>query len=381
LRTPRSRLPLALAALLAGSGVGPARAASPSPYVVIAYVFPRTGVVDPATIAVEKLTHINFAFANVVDGRVVEGSTHDADELRALTGLRRRRPDLKVLASVGGWTWSGAFSDAVLTPEARARFVGSAVEFLRRHDLDGIDIDWEYPGLPGNDNVHRPEDTRNFTAVMAELRSALDGEGAARGRHYLLTFAAAANPEYLEHVEIGKVQESVDFVNLMTYDFREGSDALAGHHANLYLNPSDDKRLSTDRAVRSFLLAGTPPGKLVVGVPFYGRGWAQVRAEAHGLYQPGRPLSGLDLHYGALVGLIGHAGWARFWDDRAQAPFLWNADKREFVSYDDPESLRVKCRYVRSHGLAGMMFWEYYADSTGTLLDTLAKELGVDRRK
>ncbi len=377
-RPPRGALPVlaAIVGLLAAIAAG----AGPRPYALIAYVFPRAGVVDPGEIAAEKLTHVNFAFANVVGGQVVEGSKDDASEIRALTSLRARHPALKVLASVGGWTWSGGFSDAVLTPQARARFVASAVEFLRRHDLDGIDIDWEYPGLPGNSNVHRPEDTAHFTALMAQMRTALDGEGARKGRRYLLTFAAGADPEYVEHVEIAKVQESVDFVNLMTYDFREGTDPLAGHHANLYTNPADDRHLSVDVAVQAFLAAGTPAGKLVVGVPFYGRGWSQVRDKAHGLYQPGKPLTGTDLHYGNLASLIGHDGWARFWDETAQAPFLWNADKKAFVSYEDPESLRIKCRYVQAHDLGGVMFWEYYADRTGALLDTLAKELGVGDR-
>jgi chitinase len=345
--------------------------------VVIGYVFPRDGRIDPAGIAAEKLTHVNYAFANVVKGEVVEGSKHDAANLRALTSLRRRRPDLKILTSVGGWIWSGGFSDAVLTPKARERFVKSIVAFVRRHDLDGIDIDWEYPGLPGNGNTHRPEDKPNFTAVMAGTRAAFDRESAKTGRHYLLTFAAGTNAEFLEHVELEKLQASVDFVNLMAYDFREGGDRLAGHHANLYPNPADDKHLSTDGAVRAFLAAGAPASKLVVGVPFYGHGWSAVEEKDHGLYQPGKPLSGMELHYGTLAGLVGREGWARYWDEQAQAPFLWNAERRAFVTYDDPESLAIKCRYIREHGLAGAMFWEYYADSTGALLATLAAELGI----
>jgi chitinase len=365
--------------LLAHSGHAESLEGS-SPRVVIGYVFPRHGTIDPTGIAADKLTHINYAFANVKKGRVVEGSKRDAVNLKALTSLRQRRPSLKILTSVGGWLWSGGFSDAVLTSKARDRFVGSIVEFVRRHDLDGIDIDWEYPGLPGNDNTHRPEDKQNFTAVMAEIRSALDSEGARAGRHYLLTFAAGTNAEFLEHVEIEKLQASVDFVNLMTYDFRQGSDRLAGHHANLYENPADDKHLSTDGAVRAFLAAGTPASKLVVGVPFYGHGWSAVDEKDHGLYQPGKPLTGMELHYGTLAGLVGRDGWARFWDEQAQAPFLWNAAKHSFIAYDDPESLRVKCRYIREHGLAGAMFWEYYADPTGALLDTLAKDLEIPSR-
>src|SRR5205814_343981 len=108
--------------------------------------------------------------------------------------------------------WSGGFSDVAATPESRARFVASAVDFVRRHDLDGFDVDWEYPGMPGYGNPNRPQDRENFTALMTELRAALDTEGAKAKRSYQLTFAAGANvPEYLQHTEMGKVGAIVDF--------------------------------------------------------------------------------------------------------------------------------------------------------------------------
>jgi chitinase len=347
--------------------------------VIIGYVFPRDGVIDPAAIAADKLTHVNYAFANVADGCVVEGFAKDAENFRVLASLRRRHPHLRILVSVGGWTWSGGFSDAALTPASRRRFVESAVDFVRRHDLDGFDVDWEYPGLRGYGNTHRPEDKQNFTALMAELRTALDKKKSPRGRRYLLTFAAGAFTKFLDSVEMDKVHASVDFVNLMTYDFREAEgDSLAGHHANLYPHPADADHQSADRAVREFLAAGVPPAKLVLGVPFYGRAWGEVEgSEADGgLYRPGKPLKErLDTQYPALAGLIGHDGYERRWDEVSQAPFLWNAGKRIFVTFDDPESLRIKSRYVRERGLAGVMFWQYYSDPSGALLGTLAKEL------
>jgi len=353
--------------------------------VIIGYLFPKDGVIDPAAVAADRLTHVNYAFANVDGGRVVEGFAHDAENFRVLAALRRKHPHLKVLVSVGGWTWSGAFSDAALTPESRRRFVESAVAFVRRHDLDGFDVDWEYPCLPGYGNTHRPEDKQNFTALMAELRAALDRKKPPRGGRYLLSFAAGAFTRFLDGVEMGKVQASVDFVNLMTYDFREaGGDPLAGHHANLYPHPADPDQQSADRAVREFLAAGVPPGKLVLGVPFYGRAWGEVEGSAAdgGLYRPGKALKErLDTRYASLAGLVGRDGYERRWDPVAQAPFLWNGEKRIFVSYDDPESLRIKSRYVLDHGLAGTMFWEYYADPSGALLGTLSGELGAPATK
>jgi chitinase len=360
-------------------------AASPRPApgadtgkVIIGYVFAREGVLDPATIDAGKLTHINYAFASIRDGRVVEGFPRDAENLRALAALRREHPGLALLVSVGGWTWSGGFSDAVLTTDRRHAFVTSAVDFVRRHDLDGFDVDWEYPGLPGYGNPHRPEDKEHFTALMADLRVALDTEGRARGRKYLLTFAAGAFPDYLEHTEMSKVQASVDFVNLMTYDFRVAeADPIAGHHANLYENPADPEHRSADGVVKAFLAAGVPPEKLVLGVPFYGRAWAQVAAGRNGLYQAGKaPASELDAGYGNLASsVIGKDGFVRFWDSQAQAPYLWNAERRMFITYDDPESLGIKTQYINDHNLAGAMFWQYYDDPSGALLDALYKGL------
>jgi GH18 family chitinase len=361
-----------LLGLLLAVGSSAASAAEGPRPAVIAYVFPRDRVLEPTEIRAEKLTHVNFAFANVVGGRVVEGSPRDADSLKVLTGLRRDHPHLKVLVSVGGWSWSKGFSDAALTPKSRRAFVASAVDFVRRHDLDGFDVDWEYPGLPGDKNPHRPEDKENFTALMADLRAALDREGVRRGRHLLLTFAAGAFPDFLAHTEMAKVQASVDFVNLMTYDFRvaEGGE-LAGHHANLYPHPADPDHRSADGAVRDFLAAGVPAPKLVLGVPFYGRAWEGVGSR-EGLYREGRPPGRrIDTSHASLAALAGREGWTRDWDSAAQAPFLWNEGRQTFVTYEDEESLRLKCRYVRVKGLGGVMFWEYHADRTGALLDTL----------
>ena len=368
---------LVLAAVL---GWGPpATAEAPRP-AVIAYVFPRDRVLESSEIRADKLTHVNFAFANVVGGRVVEGSPRDAENLRVLTGLRRDHPHLRILVSVGGWTWSKGFSDAALTAKSRRVFVASAVDFVRRHDLDGFDVDWEYPGLPGDGNPHRPEDKENFTALMADLRAALDREGARRGRPLLLTFAAGASREFLAHTEMAKVQAVVDFVNLMTYDFRVANPgAPAGHHANLYPSPADPRSHSADGAVKDFLAAGVPASKLVLGVPFYGRAWEGV-SSPEGLYREGRPPSQrIDSSHPSLAALVGREGWVRAWDSAAQAPFLWNEARKAFVTYEDEESLRLKSRYVREKGLGGVMFWEYHADRTGALLDTLDAALrGTD---
>ncbi len=377
MNTTRLAVAVGAAALLMVSGEHPtAKGGRPA---IIAYVFAENNLIDPTTIAAEKLTHINYAFANIRDGRVVEGFTRDRENMALLGGLRQRSPHLKLLISVGGWTWSGGFSDAVLTPDSRHRFVESAIDFVRRHNLDGFDVDWEYPGLPGFGNPHRPEDKENFTAVMADLRAALDEEGRKKNRTYLLTFAAGAFSDFIAHTELDKVQAAVDFVNLMTYDFRvaEG-DPISGHHANLFPNVLDPKQRSADRAVREFIAAGVPAAKLVLGVPFYGRAWGEVAAERNGLYQPGKPLpEPMNLDYVRLAAdVIGRDGFVRYWDANAQVPYLWNAKRRIFITYEDPESLARKARYIRERGLAGAMFWEYNSDPSGVLLGALYDGLG-----
>jgi chitinase len=154
-------------------------------------------------------------------------------------------------------------------------------------------------------------------------------------------------------------------------------DAIAGHHVNLYANPKDPKQVSAHRAVRDFLSAGVPPGKLVLGVPFYGRAWGEVKAERSGLYQPGKPpREHIETSYASLAtNFVDRNGYVRLWDGAAQAPYLWNAERQVFISYEDPESLRAKSRYIREHGLAGVMFWEYHADRSGALLGALAAAL------
>ena len=328
----------------------------------------------PGDIAAEKLTHINYAFANIQNGAMVEGFAHDKENFQVLNSLKSRNPTLKILVSVGGWTWSGNFSDMALTPQSRQRFIRSAVAFLERHKLDGLDVDWEFPGQKGLNNTNRPEDRENCTALMAELRTALDEAGKTAGKRYLLTMATQAADEWLAHTEMDKVQASLDFVNLMAYDqFEQESDAITGHHAPLFTNPANPKKGSAASMVSHYIAAGVPANKLVLGVPFYGHAWANVPPEEHGLYQPGKkPDAPVDGSFKNIKeNLENKNGFVRYWDDVSKAPFLYNADKRVFVSYEDEESVRMKARFVVDRGLAGIMFWQYTEDADGKLLDAI----------
>lgn len=361
---------------------------------VIAYVFPRNQVIQPGAIAARKLTRINYAFALIKDGRMVEGSSFDAQNFAALNALKQQNPSLTVLVSVGGWLGSGGFSDAVLTEQSRKVFLDSVLAFIERYHLDGLDIDWEYPGQPGAGNRFRPEDKQNYTLVLKELRQRFNQEQKNLHRRLYLSVAAGSNAAWLENTQMGQVQKYVDTVNLMAYDYYEpGSEPTTGMNAPLFTDPKDPRQVSADRSVREFEQAGVPASKIVLGVPFYGHEWGDVPATNHGLYQPGKPVPGAFANYSTIAATMLNAatpdgpsaknpdkGFVRYWDSAAKVPYLYNAGTRTFVSYDDPESMALKAQYARRNHLAGMMFWEYFGDSSGALLDAIGTTLLDPRR-
>ena len=339
---------------------------------IIAYIFPRDRKLQPAEVAAGKLTRINYAFANIQDGRIVTGSPVDEANFATLVSLKQQNPSLQVLISVGGWLWSGNFSDMALTKESRSRFIESVVEFVDRYKLDGLDIDWEYPGMTGAGNRFRSEDKRNYTLILQELRTRFNREQSRLGRPLLLSVAAGASSEFIAHTELGRVQRYLDTVNLMAYDYYEpGSEKISGNHAPLYTDPADPKRVSADRSVQEFERAGVPARKIVLGVPFYGHVWGDVGPTGHGLFQPGVTVPNAFANYGNIVTNMLNNGFTRYWDAAASVPYLYSEQKRQFVSYEDPESLALKCAYVRRKGLAGVMFWDYMGDPTGALLNTI----------
>jgi chitinase len=379
-RAVRCCLHLLLLLALSLGSFSPRALAKTKRFVMAAYVFPRNTVLTADQVAAKKLTRINFAFANIVQGRIVEGDPSDAANLATLVGLKKVNPDLTVLVSVGGWLWSGRFSDASLTAASRAIFIDSVAAFITRYNLDGLDIDWEYPGMAGAaGNVFRPEDKQNYTLLLKELRERFRKMQKPLHRHLYITIAAGASSEFLDHTEMDKVQKYVDTVNLMAYDYYEpGDDKITGNHAPLYVDPADPKGISADKSVKEFEAAGVPADKIVLGVPFYGHVWGHVAATGNGLFQPGEPVPNAYSTYGKLTQDITSQEFTRYWDAKASVPYLYNSQKQIFVSYEDPESLALKCKYVIDHNLAGIMFWEYGSDPSGKLLDAIDLGLAPD---
>ncbi len=339
-------------------------------------------VVDAPTlpaIDASQLDVINFAFAKVDEQHAIylPGDTASAS-LATLARLKQDNPDLRIVLSVGGWG-AGNFSEAAATAEARVRFTASALQLVREHRLDGVDIDWEYPTLPGPGISHAPADRDNFSLMLESLRTGLDQLGREHGRHYLLTIAAA-DGEAARGLDLPRIVRVLDWINLMTYDFHGSLTATTGHHAGLHASASAavDGR-STEGAVKEFLAAGVPAAKLNVGAAFYGRMFVGVDPRNDGLDQPYAKHAAFLAWRDIQRDYLGQPGYVRHWDGRAQAAWLWNAQTRTFISYEDPQAVLAKAHYVREHGLGGVMYWEHAQDD-GSLLRAVRQGLfpGVD---
>lgn len=405
--------PAALAAALLAVTACAAHAPTPYPWPaptldgpprVVGYLFGSGGRGRDSLIAAvdgRRVTHILYAFANVSpQGTMVLGSRcRDVGacdsasatlpdtlggHFAALLALKRRYPSLRTLVSVGGWTWSGRFSDVALTDSSRRAFAASGIDlFIRRWPgvFDGIDVDWEYPGGGGlASNVSRPEDPQNFVLLLAELRRQLDEEEARTGRKLLLTIATSAHAPRGGGVRFDAVTPLVDWFNVMTYDFHTGG-KVAHFNAPLYSPPGDPTpSYNVDSSVAMYIAAGVPRDRIVVGVPFYGRMYGGVAARNDGLLQPATAPVPSDVasgggDYRSLVAKkLAARGFLRHWEPTARVPWLYDPGTGTWISYDDPQSLAAKADYVRANALGGVMIWELGGDD-GTLLPALHDRL------
>ena len=299
--------------------------------VILAYVTSWSSVIPSADV----VTHINYAFGHV-DSTFSGVRVDNPHRLEAITALKKKNPQLEVLLSVGGWG-SGRFSEMAADAGLRAKFAKDCKRVIKKYGLDGIDIDWEYPTVSAAGISASENDTENFTLLMRDIRKAI-------GKKKLLTLATVCNAKY---IDFPAIMPFVDFVNIMAYDMTMG---IAKHHSPLFTseNTSD---LSAANSIDAHLAAGVPAHKLVLGVPFYGRGNKEFRQSESYSRMPALP-----------------DGFAEKWDEVAQASYIANA-KGEFVfGYETPRSLAAKCRYAKVKGLKGIMFWEYSGDTPNNIL-------------
>jgi chitinase len=408
--------------LAASSLVGSAAVQGEQPFKKVAY-FAEWGIYgrnyEVADVPADQLTHMMYAFAvinntthecNIFDSWAAtdvvfpaknglpaqnwaQSEKHEAGNFGRIKDLKKKYPHLKVLLSVGGWTKSSEFSDAA-TPEYREHFAQSCVNLMNQYRFDGLDLDWEYPvegGLPGN--VHRPEDKQNFTALLQSVKQKLKS-------NQELTIAVSADPGKVKNLEVAEINKVVDAIHLMTYDYHGGWNEFTAHHASLYapdaavVNGQEKEEgrlaLNVNAGVQAYLNAGASPERLVLGMPSYGRAWmAPTHSEKNGLYEPAtkqvvssEPGNWEDgyFDYSAIQRMIKAGKVNAYFDSTAGAPYAYSPETGLFITYDSPESVRAKVRYLKSMHLGGAMFWVLDADvrdikSPDSLLGTVNDEL------
>ncbi|MBR7066407.1 MAG: ThuA domain-containing protein [Prevotella sp.] len=322
----KTRIILSMALAMFATASLMARQVRADNMVVVAYVTSWTQEIpDPAT-----MTHINYAFGHVNDS--FDGVRIDNPErLRMIVGLKEKNPDLKVMLSIGGWG-SGRFSEMAASEKNRKAFVKDCRKVVGDFKLDGIDIDWEYPTQSSAGISSSPDDTGNFTLLMRDLRRAL-------GNKKLLTAATVCDAKY---IDFRSCVQYMDFVNVMAYDMGNPP----RHHAALFPSPVSS-HITASQAVEEHLKAGVPASKLVLGMPFYGRG----NREDSGLKEYDR------------TGIL-PKGYEKRWDDVGKVPYIAN-EKGELVrGYDNSRSLAEKCQFILDHHLRGGMYWDYASDNS-----------------
>ncbi len=334
----------------------------------------------PDKVDVSKLTHINYAFANIDNNLKITMGYPDIDEsnFKKLNELKKINPELKILISVGGWNWSGKFSLAAATEESREIFADSCAEFISKYNLDGVDLDWEYPvggGLETNHNS--PHDKENFTLLLKKIREKLNDRELIDNKKYILSIAAGASNYYINNTEVNKFQKYLDYVTLMTYDIHGPWDLYSDFNSPLYNNNDESRqyKISVDSSVKAWLNAGLPKEKLIVGIPFYGYKYHVTTDSDRGLY--GKHTEGSALSYHTIVTkYLNNPIYTRYFHEESLVPWLY--DGKTFISYDDPKSIALKAEYIKDQNLGGAMIWELSQDSEGALLSSLHSELYGD---
>ncbi|MGH8824231.1 MAG: glycoside hydrolase family 18 protein [Jiangellaceae bacterium] len=371
--------------------------------------------------AASNLTHINYAFANVSeDGLCFEANIPGQGDAWAdyqwpvpaelsvdgvadqwgeplngnfgqLLKLKERYPHIKVNMAIGGWSWSTYFSDAALTPQSRKAFVESCIDLFIKGNLpildggsggtgaaagvfDGIDLDWEWPNWPGEEgNVIRPEDKKNFTSLLAEFRKQLDKYGKTTGEHYELTAFLPANPAAMDAGFDGrKIFKYLDFATVQGYDFHGTWEAITNHQSAIH-EPAGapfTPDFTLDRTVQSWLDRGATRAQLVVGIPYYGRGWTGVTGGGNGLFMPaagpapGTWEAGVE-DFKVLQSLVDQ-GFTEHSDP--DAGHAWLFDGTTFWTFDNVEVIEQKTRYIRDERLGGAMVWSLDGDDADATL-------------
>ncbi|MEK6482084.1 glycoside hydrolase family 18 protein [Catalinimonas sp. 4WD22] len=357
-------------------------AARQLPIHIMAYYVPSDEY-PPEKLPLDQLSHIIYSFSKVVEGEMGFTDEEAPEKLRSLLAQKDNHPHIKFMLACGGWG-AGGFSDMSVTAVGREKFVKSTIAMINEYQLDGIDIDWEYPAIGSAGIDFRPEDKQNFTLLMKELREAMD----AVNPDLILTFASAGWQRYYDHVELTEVMKYADYMNVMTYDAVGGTTPYTAHHTGLGLITDDDVKdhpfytyvqerradaeegaslyqpRSAQRIIDYCIAQGVDPQQIVIGGAFYGRAWKGVPPENNGLYQPNKGVhTGWAGYKDIRKAYENKNGFTRYWDETAKAPYLYNPTDSIFISYDDTLSLKLKTEYAIEKDLGGIMFWQLTNDT------------------
>ncbi|MGL5021279.1 MAG: glycoside hydrolase family 18 protein [Mycoplasmatales bacterium] len=315
----------------------------------------------------KKLDIIIISFAKIKNmNGFVELELKDKNKL---TSFIFNNPQIKFMLAIGGWG-AGNFSESVESIENRSNFIASSMKIVDELGINGIDLDWEYPCVPGGGISAHPNDKFNFTHLMREIREVMNEKEKLNGKKYYLSFAAGAVKNMVENLELNSLYKIVDFMNLMTYDMT-GSYTTTGHQTSIF--PS----LLTNQKggaffVDNFIENGFAADKINYGCAFYGRGASGVKSTSTGLCERIYGDEGLFIDYDAIVELVNSGEYVEYFDEKAIASYVYNGDS--FYTYDSPRTLIEKIKYVKEKKLCGIMFWECATDKSGKLLQTLIEE-------
>lgn len=344
-------------------------------YIVQAYL-PFWDEYKPEAQTLSRFSHIALAFAipqkngDVLYDRDLQKNLDVT--LSSITEAKKLNPNLKCLWAIGGWGNSDNFTFAV-GAENRRKFIESLLKLVESTKCDGIDIDWEFPKI---------SDRENLTAFIRELST----EIAARRLNYQITMAVnSIEGENNVGIDARAVIPFLHHLNVMTYDFYGTWSSVTGHHTAAYKSARTTGKLNALAGVDYFVKSGVPTEKIVIGAAFYGRiqsaeagkngdGLGEKSLKHNGFTSSGKRFTnGID--YRDLKNLL-PAEWKKFYDDEARAPYLYNAQNRIFISYDDARSLAAKIDLIKKRNLGGIMVWELTEDAGTELTDVLLGGFG-----
>ena len=337
-----------------------------------------------ANIPADQLDVLIYAFAHINPACecFMYNAGPDTAKSSALKELKKQHPKLKTLISISSDKNSARFSDIAASPVLQKAFARSSVALMKQYDFNGIDIDWEFPVSGGKYEFHnRPEDKQNFPAMLAVLRADLDRQGALDKTHYLLTITGGAYPDQIANLDLEAIYPLVDWIDVMAYAFAGMNNHTTGLKCPLFASTSDHSSYrsinNADAAITSYLSAGVPADKLVLGDALYGQGWQGVRSTHNGLFQPNDgPSQGTWANNGiySYQDLVTNylPTYLRTFDEGAQVPWLYNPKTGIFITYEDYQSLAAKANYVLANHLGGVAVWELgFDDDQHSLVSSL----------